>query len=107
VANHVVVRAVACLNRSIEPVAGAGLSSRTLTSVSGNGVELVTSDPERHAASAVALRSMVEEVVLTPEGDKRGIVLRGDLASMLATASPKSDASGVHRCDAERPRLRS
>ena len=33
-------------------------------------------DPERHAASAVALRSMIEEVVLTPEGDKLGIVLQ-------------------------------
>jgi hypothetical protein len=32
---------------------------------------------------------MVEEVVLTPEGDKLGIVLRGDLASMLAAAGPK------------------
>ena len=39
---------------------------------------------------------MIEEVVLTLEGDKLGIVLRGDLASMLAAAGPKSDASEVH-----------
>lgn len=39
---------------------------------------------------------MIEEVVLTPEGDKLGIVLRGDLASMLAAAGPKSEASETH-----------
>jgi hypothetical protein len=38
---------------------------------------------------------MVEEIVLTPEGDKLGIVLKGDLAAMLAAASPRSEAADI------------
>ena len=30
-----------------------------------------------------------EAIVLTPEGEQLGIVLKGDLAAMLAAASPK------------------
>jgi hypothetical protein len=53
-------------------------------------------DAERRSDAMAALRSMLERIVLTPEGDKLGIVLRGDLASMLAAAGPKSEASETH-----------
>ena len=40
---------------------------------------------------------MTGEVLLTPEGDELGVVLwGGELASLLAAADPKSDASEVH-----------
>ena len=44
-----------------------------------------------------ALRKMVEEIVLTPEGDTLGIVLKGDLAAMLAAASPQAEAEDLQR----------
>ena len=54
-------------------------------------------DADRCAGATVALRSMVEEIMLTPEGDKLGIVLEGDLAAMLAAACPRSDATDMRR----------
>ena len=50
-------------------------------------------DPDCRTEAMTALRAMVEEIVLTPEGDALGIVLKGDLAAMLAAASPKQEAS--------------
>jgi hypothetical protein len=43
-------------------------------------------DADRRAGAVVALRAMVEEIVVTPDGDKLGIVLKGDLSAMLAAA---------------------
>jgi hypothetical protein len=40
---------------------------------------------------------MVDEIVLTPDGEKPEIVLKGDLAAMLAAASPKQEASEMRR----------
>jgi site-specific DNA recombinase len=54
-------------------------------------------DADRRAGATAALRAMVEEIVLTPEGNELGIVLKGDLAAMLAAAGPKSDAEDLRR----------
>ena len=54
-------------------------------------------DPDRRMEAMTALRAMVEEIVLTPDGDALGIVLKGDLAAMLAAASPKQEASEIRR----------
>lgn len=54
-------------------------------------------DADRRAGATEALRTMVEEIVLTPEGDKLGILLKGDLAAMLAAASPKAEAEDLQR----------
>jgi site-specific DNA recombinase len=43
-------------------------------------------DPERRQDAVTALRAMVDEIVLTPQGDELGILLKGDLAAMLAAA---------------------
>ncbi len=40
---------------------------------------------------------MVDEIVLTPEGEKLEIVLKGDLAAMLAAASAKAEAEDLRR----------
>ena len=40
---------------------------------------------------------MVEEIVLTPEGETLAIVLKADLAGMLVAASPKLDAQDLRR----------
>ncbi len=52
---------------------------------------------DRRSGAMTALRKMVEEIVLTPEGETLGIVLKGDLASMLAAASPRSDSEDLRR----------
>ncbi len=55
-------------------------------------------DPERRPDATTALRAMVEEIVLTPQDDGRlNILLKGDLAAMLAAAGPKADADDLHR----------
>ena len=54
-------------------------------------------DADRRAGATTALRAMVEEIVLTPEGETLGIVLKGDLAAMLAAASPRSDSADLQR----------
>ena len=54
-------------------------------------------DPDRRTDAMTALRAMVEEIVLTPEQGKLGIVLKDDLAAMLAAASPRSDSEDVQR----------
>ena len=43
-------------------------------------------DPDRRQDAVTALRAMVDEIVLTPQGDELGILLKGDLAAMLAAA---------------------
>ena len=40
---------------------------------------------------------MVEKIVLTPQGETLGIVLKGDLTAMLAAAGPKSDSEDLRR----------
>jgi len=52
---------------------------------------------EGRAGATTALRAMVEEIVLTPEGDTLGIVLKGDLAAMLVAAGSKSDSEDLQR----------
>ena len=54
-------------------------------------------DADRRGGATAALRAMVEEIVLTPEGDGLGIVLKGDLAAMLAAAGLTSDAEDLRR----------
>jgi site-specific DNA recombinase len=54
-------------------------------------------DADRRADATTALRGMVEEIVFTPEGGTLAIVLKGDLAAMLAAASPKAEASEMRR----------
>ncbi len=54
-------------------------------------------DPDRRTDATTALRAMVEEIVLTPEAGTLGIVLKGDLAAMLAAASPRSDSADLQR----------
>ena len=54
-------------------------------------------DPDRRTDAMTALRAMVEEIVLTPDNGKLGIVLKGDLAAMLAAASPRSDSADLQR----------
>jgi hypothetical protein len=54
-------------------------------------------DPDRRTDAMTALRAMVEEMVLTPEQGKLGLVLKGDLAAMLAAASPRSDSADLQR----------
>lgn len=54
-------------------------------------------DVDRRADATAALRGMVEEIVFTPEGGTLGIVLKGNLAAMLAAASPKAEASEMRR----------
>jgi site-specific DNA recombinase len=54
-------------------------------------------DADRRADATAALRGMVEEIVFTPEGDTLAIVLKGDLAAMLAAASPKAEAPEMRR----------
>ena len=52
-------------------------------------------DPEMRAEAAEAIRSAVEEVILTP-GDKRGDVrvsLRGDLMGILGIAADRKGQS--------------
>ena len=40
---------------------------------------------------------MVEGIVPTPDGEKVGIVLKRDLAAMLAAASPRAEAEDLRR----------
>ena len=40
---------------------------------------------------------MVEQIVLTPQGETLGIVLKGDLTAMLAAGGPKSDSEDLRR----------
>jgi hypothetical protein len=54
-------------------------------------------DPDRRTDAMTALRAMVEETGLTPEAGNLGIVLKGDLAAMLAAASPRSDSQEMQR----------
>ena len=54
-------------------------------------------DPDRRTDAMTALRAMVEEIVLTPAQGKLGIVLKGDLAAMLAAASPRSNSEDLQR----------
>lgn len=54
-------------------------------------------DADRRADATAALRGMVEEILFTPEGETLAIVLKGDLAAMLAAASPKAEASELRR----------
>ena len=55
------------------------------------------SDADRRAGATAALRAMVEEIVPTPQGETLGIVLKGDLAAMLAAAGPESDSTDLRR----------
>jgi hypothetical protein len=50
-------------------------------------------DIDRHANAAAALRSMVESIVLTPEGGTLRVVVTGDSAVMLAAGYPKQQAA--------------
>jgi hypothetical protein len=54
-------------------------------------------DADRRADATAALRGMVEEILFTPDGETLAIVLKGDLAAMLAAASPKAEASDMRR----------
>src|SRR4029078_12497105 len=54
-------------------------------------------DPDKRTGAVSALRRIVEKVVLTPQGGVLGIELKGDLASMLAAASPKAEAEDLRR----------
>lgn len=54
-------------------------------------------DPNRRADARAALRAMVGSIVLTPNGETLGIVLKGDLAAMLAAASPKAESQDLRR----------
>jgi hypothetical protein len=42
--------------------------------------------PETRTEAAEALRVLVQAIILTPQGDKLGVELRGDLAAMLGAA---------------------
>ena len=55
-------------------------------------------DPERRTDAMTTLRAMVEEEVLTPEQGKLGIVLKGDLAAMLAFARLRVPSYGAAGC---------
>lgn len=48
-------------------------------------------DPARRNEAMAALRQMVSEIVLTPNGEQ----LKIELASMLAAASPSSDSENL------------
>ena len=50
-------------------------------------------DEDRHAEAVAALRSMIDSIVLTPEQGSLGIVVKGDLAVMLAAGYPKQQAA--------------
>ena len=54
-------------------------------------------DQNRRADSMNALGSMAGSIVLTPKGGELKIELVGDLASMLAAASPRSDSEELRR----------
>ena len=54
-------------------------------------------DIDRRAGATTALRAMVEEIVLTPEGETLSILVKGDLPAMLAAASPSSDSEDLRR----------
>ncbi len=54
-------------------------------------------DADRRAGATAALRAMVDEIVLAPQGEELGIVLKGDLAAMLAAAGPKSGSEDLLR----------
>ena len=54
-------------------------------------------DADRRGGATAALRAMVEEIVLTPEADGLGIVLKGALAAMSAATGPTSDAEDLRR----------
>jgi hypothetical protein len=54
-------------------------------------------DPDRRTDAMTALRAMVEEIVLTPDKEKLEIVLKADLAAMLAAASPRSGSADLQR----------
>jgi site-specific DNA recombinase len=54
-------------------------------------------DVERRSDAMTALRSMLERIVLTPEGDTLAIRLEGDLASILATAVSKENSEELRR----------
>ncbi len=55
-----------------------------------------------NAEAAGIIRSLIELITLTPEGDGLAIVLRGDLASTTALASdskkPSSGETGLFGC---------
>ena len=55
------------------------------------------SDEARRVGAIAALRQMVEGIVLTPEGDRLAIELKGDLGAMLAAASPSADPKDLQR----------
>jgi hypothetical protein len=42
--------------------------------------------PDSRTEAAEALRVLVEAIILTPQGEKLGVELRGDLAAMLGAA---------------------
>jgi hypothetical protein len=52
---------------------------------------------DRRAHAMAALRRMVEQIVLTPKDETLEIVLKGDLAAMLAAASPQAEAEDMQR----------
>ncbi len=54
-------------------------------------------DADRRAGATEALRAMVDEIVPTPSDDKLEIVLKRNLAAMLAAASPKAQAEDLRR----------
>ena len=47
--------------------------------------------------SVEALRALVTQITLTPDGDELKVVMEGDLAAMLAAASPSSDSEDLRR----------
>ena len=54
-------------------------------------------DDDHRAGAATALRAMVEKVELTPKDGVLGIELFGDLAAMLAAASPTAETEDLRR----------
>jgi len=53
--------------------------------------------PRQHAdgEAAAALRALIEDIVLTPEGGEVRIDVRGDLAGILTIALNKKPSAGV------------
>ena len=54
-------------------------------------------DANRRDEGIAAIRSVVDEIVLTPDNGRLGIVVRGDLAALLAAAGPAGTSEDLRR----------
>jgi site-specific DNA recombinase len=56
-------------------------------------LHIALAQPATRSAAAEALRGLIDEIRVTPEGDGNTVVLAGELAALLRAAGSKNAAS--------------